>query len=55
MNLDHVITDDEVRADIDKIQKVRPPEHAHLLHTRRARPDLATVIQNRHVEADGCM
>ena len=31
MNLDNVIADDDVRADIEKIQKVRP-EHALASH-----------------------
>ena len=32
MNLDHVIADDDVRADIDKINKVRRTEHVSAAH-----------------------
>ena len=32
MNLDHVIADDDVRADIDKINKVRRPERVLASH-----------------------
>lgn len=52
MNLDHVITDDDVRADIDKINKVRHPEH--VLAPRAWRECLAaTCLPMRAVCAAG--